>query len=104
MSTFWLVLSGALTGAVGPGISVLYATYGEVITERSGRINLGIEGSMLMGAAFGFIVTVETGNVFIGVLGGSFAGGFLPPDRRAGSKLRRPPRWRSCNDMLGCTA
>jgi simple sugar transport system permease protein len=77
MSTFFLILSGALTGAVGPGISVLYATYGEVITERAGRINLGIEGSMLMGAAFGFIVTVETGNVYLGVVAGGMAGGML---------------------------
>ena len=44
MSTFWIVLGGAFTGAVGPGISVLYATYGELITERAGRINLGTEG------------------------------------------------------------
>ena len=68
MSDVWLVLGGTLTGAVGPGISVLYATYGELITERAGRINLGTEGSMLMGACFGFIVTVETGSVFVGVL------------------------------------
>lgn len=77
MSTILLIISGALTGAVGPGISVLYATYGEVITERAGRINLGIEGSMLMGAAFGFIVTVETGVVFLGILAGAAAGGLL---------------------------
>ena len=51
MSDVWLVLGGTLTGAVGPGISVLYATYGELITERAGRINLGTEGSMLMGAS-----------------------------------------------------
>ena len=55
MNTFWLVIKGVLTGAVGPGISVMYATYGEVITERSGKINLGVEGAMLMGACFGFI-------------------------------------------------
>ena len=77
MSTVWLVISGALTGAVGPGISVLYATYGEVITERSGRINLGTEGCMLMGACFGFLATVETGHVAVGVLAGGLAGGLL---------------------------
>jgi simple sugar transport system permease protein len=74
MNTSLLVLAGALTGAVGPGISVLYATYGEVITEKAGRINLGIEGSMLMGACFGFAATVETGNVLAGVLAGALAG------------------------------
>ena len=74
MSTFWLVISGTLTGAVGPGISVLYAVYGELITERAGRINLGMEGCMLMGACFGFMATAETGSATIGVLAGMAAG------------------------------
>lgn len=74
MSSLLLVLAGALTGAVGPGISVLYATYGEVLTERAGRINLGVEGSMLMGACFGFAATVETGSAAVGVLAGALAG------------------------------
>ena len=77
MNDIWLVLGGTLTGAVGPGISVLYATYGELITERAGRINLGIEGSMLMGACFGFIATVETGSVTLGVLSGMVGGSLL---------------------------
>ena len=77
MNTFWAVVQGTLTGAVGPGISVLYATYGEVITERAGRINLGVEGCMLMGACFGFIATVETGNPVLGILAGGVAGALL---------------------------
>lgn len=77
MSTFWIVLGGAFTGAVGPGISVLYATYGELITERAGRINLGTEGCMLMGACFGFIATVETGSATLGVLAAMLAGSML---------------------------
>ena len=75
MSTFWLVASGTLTGAVGPGISVLYAVYGELITERAGRINLGMEGCLLMGACFGFLTTAETGSAGLGVLAGMAAGG-----------------------------
>ena len=74
MSTFWLVVSGTLTGAVGPGISVLYAVYGELITERAGRINLGMEGCMLMGACFGFVATAETGSAAIGIVAGMAAG------------------------------
>jgi simple sugar transport system permease protein len=77
MSDVWLVLAGTLTGAVGPGISVLYATYGELITEKAGRINLGTEGCMLMGACFSFIVTVETGSAVVGVLAGMAAGSGL---------------------------
>ena len=75
MSTFWLVISGTLTGAVGPGVSVLYAVYGELITERAGRINLGMEGCLLAGACFGFLATVETGSAGLGVLAGMAAGG-----------------------------
>jgi ABC-type uncharacterized transport system permease subunit len=96
MSTFWLVIKGVITGAVGPGISVMYATYGEVITERSGKINLGVEGSMLMGACFGFIAAAETGSEAIGVLTGAMAGGglslifaFLVVHRRGKSDRQR---------------
>ena len=74
MSAFWLVISGTLTGAVGPGVSVLYAVYGELITERAGRINLGMEGCLLMGACFGFLATVESGSAGVGVLAGMVAG------------------------------
>ncbi len=77
MNSFWLVLSGALTGAVGPGVSVLYAVYGELITERAGRINLGMEGCLLMGACFGFLTAAETGSAGLGALAGMAAGGLL---------------------------
>ena len=77
MNVFWLVISGTLTGAVGLGISVLYAVYGELITERAGRINLGMEGCLLMGACFGFIATAETGSAGLGVLAALTAGGLL---------------------------
>ena len=77
MTTFWLVISGTLTGAVGPGVSVLYAVYGELITERAGRINLGMEGCLLMGACFGFLTTADTGSAGLGALAGMAAGGVL---------------------------
>lgn len=77
MSAFWLVISGALTGAVGPGVSVLYAVYGELITERAGRINLGMEGCLLMGACFGFLTAAETGSAGWGALAGMASGGLL---------------------------
>ena len=73
----WVVVSGAVIGAVGPGISVLYAVYGELITERAGRINLGMEGCMLMGACIGFIGAAETGSAAAGVLVAIAAGGAL---------------------------
>src|SRR5947207_11743521 len=66
--------AGVLSGAVLSGTSMLYATVGEVIGERSGIVNLGLEGVMLVGAVSGFVVTAESGNAYIGALAAAFAG------------------------------
>jgi len=63
-----------LTGAVRSGTSVLYATQGELISERAGVTNLGAEGSMLAGALSGFAVTVWTGNPWLGAVAGGVSG------------------------------
>jgi general nucleoside transport system permease protein len=72
-----VMLITVLTGAVRSGVSVLYATLGEIIAERAGVVNLGVEGSMLMGASTGFIVTVITKEPLLGVLAAGIAGGLL---------------------------
>ena len=56
------VLIPILAAAVRSGTPILYATLGEILTERSGVQNLGLEGLMLMGAFMGFSVTHATGN------------------------------------------
>ncbi len=66
-----------LSGAVRGGTSILYAGLGESVSERSGVINLGTEGAMLVGALGGYAVTAQTGNPWIGVLGGAAAGALL---------------------------
>jgi general nucleoside transport system permease protein len=65
------------TGAVRAGTSVMYASLGEVIAQRAGIINLGVEGCMLAGACAGYIVTVETGSPYLGVVAAFAAGGLL---------------------------
>jgi len=65
---------GVLSSAALSGTSILYATVGEVIGERSGIVNLGLEGVMLVGAVVGFAATAETGNPYIGVLAAALAG------------------------------
>jgi simple sugar transport system permease protein len=72
-----MLLEAVLTGAVRGGTSILYATLGETVAERSGTIYLGIEGSMLCGALAAYIVGVETGNPYLGVLAGVLAGALL---------------------------
>lgn len=69
------LLIGVLVGALQAGTSVLYAALGEVVVERSGIINLGLEGTMLMGAAAGFAVTHQSGNPYFGLVAAALAGG-----------------------------
>ena len=61
-----------IVGIVASGIRMstppLFAALGENIAERSGVLNLGVEGMMLIGAFAGFIGTFVTGNVIIGIL------------------------------------
>jgi general nucleoside transport system permease protein len=65
------------TGAVRAGTSVMYASLGEVIAQRAGIINLGVEGCMLAGAAAGYIVAAETGSPYLGVIAAFAAGAGL---------------------------
>ncbi|WP_020617112.1 ABC transporter permease [Paenibacillus daejeonensis] len=68
------MITDILTGAIRSGTSVMYASQGELISERAGVINLGTEGSMLCGALGGFAVTVWTGNPWLGTLAGGLCG------------------------------
>src|SRR6266851_1822194 len=52
----------------------LYVSLGECITEKSGRINLGLEGILVMGAMTGYALSYATGNPWVGVLGAAGAG------------------------------
>ncbi|MBD2102998.1 ABC transporter permease [Leptolyngbya sp. FACHB-261] len=70
-STFWI---SVLSGAVRSGTPVLLAGLGEVLAERSGILNLGVEGAMVMGAAVGFIATAQTGTVLVGLVAAALAG------------------------------
>jgi general nucleoside transport system permease protein len=63
-----------LTAAIVAGTPLLFATIGEIITERSGNLNLGVEGMMLMGAVMGFMVGVMTGNAALALLAAMIAG------------------------------
>ena len=53
---------------------LVFAATGELICERSGVLNLGVEGMMLIGAVFGFAVTAITGNAIFGLLIAAVAG------------------------------
>ncbi|MFV0421804.1 ABC transporter permease [Oleidesulfovibrio sp.] len=66
-----------LAATIQSGTPILYATLGEMFTERAGVLNLGVEGMMILGAFFGFLFTYWTGNPWIGVLMAGLAAGSL---------------------------
>lgn len=72
-----LSILGVLSSAIFSGTSLLYATLGEVIGQRSGIVNLGLEGVLLVSASSGFAVTYLSGNPYLGVLAAMLAGGLL---------------------------
>ena len=74
MEAPWIFLS-ALT--VHASMAVVFATLGEIITERSGVLNLGVEGMMLMGALTGFAAARSSGDVWVGVLAAGAVGAAL---------------------------
>jgi len=63
-----------LSGAILSGTPLLYATLAEVVSERAGIVNLGLEGVMLMGAVAGFITMVQTGSATAALVAGALAG------------------------------
>ena len=67
-------MEGFLAATVIASMPLLFATIGEIITEKSGHLNLGIEGLMLMGAIMGFVVGYGSGSPFMALLGAVLAG------------------------------
>jgi simple sugar transport system permease protein len=66
--------SSLTSSAVVAAIPLMFAGIGELVTEKSGVLNLGVEGMMLMGAVTGYAVTSITGNPWLGVLAAIGAG------------------------------
>ena len=73
-----LALVAAIAAAtLGAGTPLLLAALGELVSEKSGVLNLGVEGMMLMGAAVGFAVAADTGHFLLATLCGMLAGAVL---------------------------
>ncbi len=66
-----------LQAGVASGTVLLFATLGEILAERSGVMNLGVEGMMLIGAMSAFSTTIATGNPWLGVLVAMIIAGLL---------------------------
>lgn len=69
--TVWM---GILSTGIRLATPYLYAAIGETFSQRSGVLNLGVEGIMLMGAFSGFYFGITTGNLWLGLLGAAMVG------------------------------
>lgn len=73
-------ISGLMGATMRMATPIIFAALGEILTERAGVLNLGIEGIMLMGAMTGFLFTYSTGSIWFGVFAAACVGmlfGFL---------------------------
>jgi simple sugar transport system permease protein len=70
----WVV---TLAAAVSAGTPLVFAAVGEILAERSGVLNLGVEGMMLLGAVTSFLAATASGSPVVGLVAGILAGGAL---------------------------
>ncbi|MCW2965795.1 MAG: transporter permease [Actinomycetia bacterium] len=70
-NSVWVVV---LASAVTYGTPLLYAAIGELLTERAGVLNLGVEGMMLVGAVMGFWAVQRTGSLLLAIVVAAIAG------------------------------
>ena len=71
------LISSILAITLRAGTSLIYATVGEIYAERSGILNLGLEGMMLMGAVTAFATAFYTGSLWLALLVAIVVGGLL---------------------------
>lgn len=70
-------ITGLLAAMMRMATPIIFATLGEILCERAGVLNLGIEGIMLMGAMTGFLTTLGTGSLWLGVAAAAAVGVLL---------------------------
>ena len=73
-STLSIVLLAMVAGAIRVSTPFLFVSLGECLTEKSGRINLGLEGTLVFGAMAGYAIAYETGSAWLGVLAAGLSG------------------------------
>lgn len=71
------LLTALIFGGLTAGVPLMLAGLGELVSQRAGVLNVGLEGMMIMGAYGGFVVTLATGSTGIGILAGGATGALL---------------------------
>lgn len=73
-SAFLTVLFAMIGGAIRVSTPFIFVSLGECLTEKSGRINLGLEGTLVLGAMAAYAISYETGSPWLGVLVAGLSG------------------------------
>lgn len=71
------IVMAVIGGAIRVGTPFLFVSLGECLTEKSGRINLGLEGNLIMGAMAGYAISYLSGSAWLGVLAAGATGVLL---------------------------
>jgi ABC-type uncharacterized transport system permease subunit len=72
-----IVLTAMLGGAIRVSTPFMFVALGECLTEKSGRVNLGLEGTLVLGAMVAYATSYHTGSPWVGVIAAGVAGSFL---------------------------
>lgn len=75
--SWWSVVIAVFGGAIRLSTPYLFVSLGETLTEKSGRVNLGLEGVLVMGAMSGYATAVLTSEPWLGVLVAGCSGALL---------------------------
>jgi ABC-type uncharacterized transport system permease subunit len=77
MDQLFVFFAGILGGALRVGAPFLFVSLGECLTEKSGRINLGLEGVLVLSAMSAFGASYLSGSAWVGVIAAAATGGLL---------------------------
>jgi ABC-type uncharacterized transport system permease subunit len=83
------VLLAMFAGAIRVSTPFLFVSLGEMLTEKSGRINLGLEGTLVFGAMSGYAISYHTGSPWLGVLVAGICGSGFGAAARLSASCRR---------------
>jgi simple sugar transport system permease protein len=76
-NSLFIVLVAIVGGALRVSTPFMFVALGECLTEKSGRVNLGLEGTLVLGAMSAYAVSFHTGSPWLGVLAAGCAGSVL---------------------------